>query len=154
MRPRHRNDLLLGSRWERSPLPSNRRPAILIVLCLVILFISFISVSGLIASFRIPDLPISLPYWYLYLRNGLWGLGSVIAAMGLFLGRSWSLNLTRWGSLFISLWYWSDRLLLSRSDYARRSWPAGVVVTLIVLIWIFWILTRPAIQCYFRENES
>jgi len=135
-------------------LPSNHRPGLLTVLCLVLLAFSVIHFAGLVASFRLPELSLPFPDWYLLLRNGLWGLSGLIAAGGLFFSRSWAPSFTQWAGLAFVLWYWCDRLLLARSDYAKRSWPAAVVVTLLAVLWLLWILKRPSIQDFFRESTS
>ncbi|TET81704.1 MAG: hypothetical protein E3J37_08770 [Anaerolineales bacterium] len=135
-------------------MPYNRRPALLIVICLGLLAFSAIHIAGLVASFRLPDLPLPFPDWYLLVRNGLWGLSGLIAAGGLFFSRSWAPSFTRWAGLAFVLWYWSDRLLLARSDYAKRSWLAAATITLIAVFWLFWILNRPSIQDFFRESTS
>ena len=135
-------------------LPSKRRPRLLTALCLVLLAFSVIHVAGFVASFRLPELSLPFPDWYLLLRNGLWGLSGLIAAGGLFFSRSWAPSFTQWAGLAFVIWYWSDRLLLARSDYAKRSWPAAATITLLVGLCILWILKRPSIQDFFRESTS
>ena len=135
-------------------MSSNRRPWLLTILCLALLAFSVIHVAGLVASFRLPELSLPFPDWYLLLRNGLWGLSGLIAAGGLFFSRSWALSFTQWAGVAFAIWYWSDRLLLARSDYAKRSWPAAAAVTLLAGLWLLWILKRPSIQDYFRESTS
>ena len=135
-------------------MPSNRRPGLLTVLCLVLLAFSVIHFAGLVASFRLPELSLPFPDWYLLLRNGLWGLSGLIAAGGLFFSRSWAPSFTQWAGFAFGLWYWSDRLLLARSDYAKRSWPAAAGLTLLAVLWLLWILKRPSIQDFFWESTS
>ena len=134
-------------------MPSNRRPRSLIVLCLGLLAFSVIHIAGLVATFRLPELSLPFPDWYLLLRNGLWGLSGLIAAGGLFFSRSWAPFFTQWTGVAFAIWYWSDRLLLARSDYAKRSWPAAGVLTLLAVLWLLWILRRPSILEFFRESK-
>ena len=135
-------------------MPSNHRPGLLIVLCFVLLAFSVIHLAGLAASFRLPELSLPFPDWYLLLRNGLWGLGGLIAAGGLFFSRSWALSFTQWAGVAFAIWYWSDRLFLARSDYAKHSWPAAATITLLAGLCILWILKRPSVQDFFREGTS
>ncbi|HEY44795.1 MAG TPA: hypothetical protein G4O11_12505 [Anaerolineae bacterium] len=135
-------------------MSSNQRPTLLIVLCLAILVFSVVHLSGLVAGFRLPELPLSFPVWYLYLRNGIWALVGLVASGALFFGRSWSQPFTRYGALFFVIWYWGDRLILTRSDFAQHSWPATAFVTVIALLALFLILRQPSIQSYLSENIS
>lgn len=145
---------MLANRWEKSPLLSNRRPKLVIVLCLGILLFSAVHLSGLLASFRLPELRLPFPVWYFVLRNGIWTLIGLVAAGALFFGRSWALSFTSYGALAFVFWYWIDRLIFTQSDYADRSWPATAVVTLILLSSLFWILRRPSLRYFLSENTS
>ncbi|KPK90588.1 MAG: hypothetical protein AMJ88_15785 [Anaerolineae bacterium SM23_ 63] len=135
-------------------MESNRRPKLLIVLCLGILFFSLVHLSGLVASFRLPDLRFPFPVWYFVLRNGIWSLIGLAASGALFLRRSWAASFTSYGALTYVFWYWIDRLIFTRSDFASRSWPATAVVTLIVLSSLFWVLRRPSLRYFLSENTS
>ncbi len=108
--------------------------------------------TRLVVGLSLPDLPLTIPSWYLPMAGGVWGLLGLAAAFGLFGGRSWAPNLVRWGTGAFFIWYWADRLLLARSDYALRSWPLAAALSAGVLVWITWSLRRPAVRAYFREN--
>jgi hypothetical protein len=90
----------------------------------------------------------------LYLKNGLWGAVGVIVTGGLFSGQRWAPQFARLSAIGISIWYWSDRLLLARSDFAHRAWPVAAGINLLILTWLFWTLKRPTIQDFFLESIS
>ncbi len=102
----------------------------------------------------LPDLPLSVPEWYLPATGLVWGLGGLAAVYGLFRGRPWAPSLVRWGSGMYLLWYWADRLLLARSEYARVSWPAAALLSLAALGLLAWGLRRPAVRAYYREDVA
>jgi hypothetical protein len=109
---------------------------------------------GLAASFRLPDLPLPFPGWYLFIKNGLWGIIGLAVAAGLFFCQSWAPSFARWSGVSLMIWYWLDRLLLAQSDFAQRAWPAVAVVSLLIITGLLWTLNRPTVQDFFMENTS
>lgn len=91
-----------------------------------------------------------LPISPLYLAlNGLvWGFLGLALTWGLWRGQGWAPGLTRLAALLYSLYYWTDRLVLSASP-ANRNWPFMAVVNLSVFIMILWILSRRKTKAYF-----
>jgi len=108
---------------------------------------------GLLAWLPLPDLNLSVPRGYLFLKNGVWGLIGVFTAAVLFLGWPRALLWTRGVVLLTTIWYWIDRILWMRSDFTRRSWPAAVIVTLVIISVTLWFTHRKSVQAYYRENN-
>jgi hypothetical protein len=119
-----------------------------------VLTFSAIHFIGLAAIKTLTPLPLPIPIWYIFLKNGLWGLSSLAIAIGLFWGLTWAPRMIRWTGAVILVWYWADRILLSRSDFARRAWPAAAILTLAGIGLLCWILSRRSVRSFFRENTS
>jgi hypothetical protein len=107
---------------------------------------------GFAAGLRLPELPLIVPRWYLWLKNALWGLGSLIAAIALFFGQTWAPSLTRWLAGVLIGWYWFDRLLLAQSEFAQHTWPLAIAITVLVAACLLWILSRRSVRGFFREK--
>ena len=118
------------------------------------LVFSGINLARLVLGFDLPDIPLSVPSWYLPLTGGVWGALGLITVYGLLGGHPWTPALARWGSLSFVLWYWTDRLVLASSYYLDITWPAALAVTLLSLLVLFWLLSRPAAKHYFEESTS
>lgn len=110
--------------------------------------------ARLVLGFDLPDIPLTVPGWYLPLTGGIWGAWGLTAAYGLFGGLPWAPALARWGALAFVLWYWVDRLVLARSHYLDVTWPAALAITLLSLLGFFWLLSRPAAKHFFGENTA
>ena len=134
-------------------MPSKKRPRIVTWLAVGVLILAALQFARLALGLGLPALPLSIPRWYIPLLSAVWGLSAALAAYGLLRGHSWAYTLTCWGSVALAAWYWLDRLWLVRSDYARRTWPIGLVFTLIALGAVFWALSRPVTRKFFREDS-
>lgn len=100
----------------------------------------------------IPELPLSVPPVYLVVAGGTWGLAGLAMGLGLLRGTRWAPAFTRAATFALAAWYWADRLLLARSDYLQRSWPAAAVMSLLAVAAAFWVLGRPAAKTFFGET--
>jgi hypothetical protein len=141
-----------ATKWERSPLRSKRRPWLITCVSLGLLAFSVIFLLRLAEGLQTIPLPTVVPQWYFPLTGAIWGLGSLTAAVGLFLGRTWARPATLWGAGAFVVWYWADRLLLVQIDYAKRTWPAAAVLTLFAMTGLLWILNLPAARRFFRKD--
>jgi hypothetical protein len=52
------------------------------------------------------------------------------------------------------LWYWADRLVLARSDYAVLTRPTDAAINLTAMVILLWGLNRDGTRAYFGENSS
>lgn len=129
-----------------------RRPALVTWLSLGVLILAAVFWAGFVGGLSLPDLPFAVPIAYLLLRNAAWGTWGLLAALSAFFGKPWAPRLISWGGAVTVLWYWVDRLLLTRSDYARSSAPLAAVLTLAAVGALAIVLRRPSVRRYFQES--
>ena len=99
-----------------------------------------------------PDLPTSVPRWYLPLTGAFWGSVVLVVSYGLFRGIAWAPKLLTYGSLGFTAWYWLDRFLFVQSDYGQSIWPATATFSLLTLLFIFLSQRRRDVKEYFQEK--
>ncbi len=116
--------------------------------------VSAVYLTRLVVGLTIPTLPLTVPAWYLPLSGAVWGLLALATAAGLYTGRTWAPLAFRLGGALYLAWYWLDRLLLARTDYALRTIPSSVFLTLLAVLVSLWVLRRSSFRAYFRENAT
>lgn len=87
---------------------------------------------------------------YLVLSGLVWSLILLPLVWGLWRGYSWAPRLTMISSLAYTLYYWLDRLFLT-TNYGGQNWPFVIVFNIILLISIYWILSRRKARAFFGE---
>jgi uncharacterized membrane protein (DUF2068 family) len=89
---------------------------------------------------------------YLALSGLFWAVVGLALAWGLWQGRRWAQRFTLLATLFYTLYYWVDRLLLPPG--AGSNWPfmAGLNVALLVLLG--WILFSPKARDFFQTGAA
>lgn len=132
---------------------SDARPKLVTSLALGVLILSAASWTRFFLALSLPDLPLSVPVWYLAVVGVLWGTGGLVASVGLLIGRHWAPMLIKWGGGVYVIWLGFDRILFARSVYAARTRPFEFVASLALLGFAWWILHRPASREYFRERS-
>lgn len=65
---------------------------------------------------------------------------SLTAALSLWRGFAWSVQLTRWGVVGLFVWYWLERLLLWRSEVSQVNLPFCVGLSVICLLYTLSVL--------------
>lgn len=116
------------------------------------LTIAVFYLARLALSLRSLDLPLSVPAWYLPLTGAIWGGLASALGLGLLRGSPAARRFTPGAAVVYWVWYWADRLLLVQTDFAQRSRPAALVVTVVSLILIVWALSRPSARAFFEER--
>lgn len=106
----------------------------------------------LAVGLRPPSFPNTIPAWYLPSTGAVWGVAGMLLAGGMLTGQRWAPTFGRVGAIAFMLWYWADRMLLSKSDYAILSRPADAAVSLVLAVIFFWGLHRDVTRDYFGEN--
>ena len=129
-----------------------RRPAHVTWLSLGVITVAAVAFSGVLAWFSLPDLPFAVPPEYLLIRNSLWTVWGLAAAVGTFLGKRWAPGVIIYGGSALVVWYWVDRIFLAQSDYSRINWPISALATALAIALVAWILSRPVVRNYFQEN--
>ena len=106
--------------------PDRRRPAAVTWLAAGVLTCAAFYLARLVLSLALPDLPLSVPEWYLPLTGAVWGGAALALGFGLLRGSRRAYRFLFWAVPIYLGWYWADRLLLVRSDFAQRSLPAAL----------------------------
>jgi len=98
----------------------------------------------------LPDLPMTVFWAYLAAIGGFWGLIFAAWTVGLVGFRPWS----RWGTLAAVTLYeghvWANHLLFDASEYAFQIRPRDLLLTLLLLAFVWGLLNWPSIR---REFE-
>lgn len=124
------------------------------MLALGVLILSAANWTRFFLALSLPDLPLSVPVWYLALVGVLWGVTGLLVVIGLLIGHPWGSWAARWGGVAYVIWLGLDRFLLARSDYAARTRPVEIAVSLALLGCAWWILHRPSSRAYFRKRSQ
>jgi hypothetical protein len=103
---------------------------------------------------RLPDLPYTVPRWYMPLTGAVWGAAALVTGVGLLAGMRWAAGAARVGAAAFAAWAWADRLLLVPTESALHSWPAAAAITLAALGLTFWALSRPHVRRYFGRTTD
>lgn len=90
---------------------------------------------------------------YLLVTGSLFGAAALPLVWGLWLGRPWAPRGAKIFFVSLVLYYWLDRLVLGVSITARSNWPFALGLTTAMLVWIFWLFSRPAAQAFFRSGS-
>jgi hypothetical protein len=142
------------SKWEKSRLPSRRRPRVLTFLSVGVLVLSLIFLTRLILGLQLPDVPLQVPFWYIPLSGALWWACGVTVGIGLLRGWGWAPAFTRWSSLGAVAWYWADRLAFPPPAHAEDSWLIPAIACAAALAIVFLILGLPASRAFFKERSE
>ena len=131
----------------------NKRPFSVTLLTLGVLTIATVNIIRFLLTilqweFLNDILPISPVY--LAFSGLVWSLVLLPQAWGLWRGYSWAPRLGLITSLAYSLYYWLDRLLLT-TNYGGQNWPFVIVFNIILLVSIYWILSRRKARAFFGE---
>ena len=110
--------------------------------------------ARLVLGLALPDLPMSVPAWYLPLTGAIWGGLALVLGVGLWRGSRRAYRALFWLAPIFVAWYWMDRLLFVRSDFAQRSLPAALVMTILAAGLLYVALTHRSARTYFEENPD
>jgi hypothetical protein len=132
-------------------LPSPRRPAAVTWLSLGLLALGLAYLIRMVGGLTAPSLPLTVPRWYPALTGAVWGIAWCVDAVATFFGRRWAPHLIAGvGAAFLA-WYWFDRLVFVRSEYALRSTPFSLGMTALGVILVVIVLHQPAVRGFFGE---
>lgn len=91
---------------------------------------------------------------YLVICGLVWCLAGLPLLWGLWRGEVWAPRATLLASLAYSLYYWVDRLLTPGYTGRNFNWPFALGMNLVILLWSFWVLSRPKAGYYFGEMHE
>lgn len=134
--------------------PRGPRPVAVTWLALAGLFFSAFYLGRLAFNLQPSPFPLSVPSWYLPATGAIWGFMGLALSVGLWRGSTKAFRLAYWTVPGYLLWYWIDRLVLQRSDFAQVSYPAALLVSASFLVAVYGVLTRPSVRAYFRESPD
>ena len=101
-----------------------------------------------------PALELNVPIWYFTSTGALWSGICLALSIGLYTGRHWASKLTSWLSIVYVAWYWLDRILFVKTDYARGSSSAAIGTTILGLGLVLWTVLRSHDAAYFQETST
>ncbi len=139
------------------PISKRKRPFVVTLLILMVLSYTTLSWYGFAEALRswdfLQSLPLTVPPWYLALRNVFWGLMGVPLIWGLWVGRRWAWLATQVAVSLYTLYYWLDRTLLadpSVSLLITGRWPFALGLTGTCLVYAFLVLRLPMSRRFFK----
>lgn len=91
---------------------------------------------------------------YLAVSGGLWGLAGLAGILWLWQRRPGYAKAGYGLILFFAASYWLDRLIFSRSDGAWVNWPFSAAVTILGLVYAFWVLRPFSIRFSKRGDDG
>jgi hypothetical protein len=124
------------------------------LLGLGVLTLAAVFLIRLATGLRPPSFPNSIPAWYLPLTGAFWGVVGLSLAYAMFAGKRRAPSFVRLTALAFTCWYWADRLLLARSDYASLTRPADAVINVALMSLLLWGLSRGGTREYFGEKSA
>ncbi len=134
--------------------PHHFRPFSVTLLAFGVLIIAGINlyrcVEALLQWRFLAELLPALPL-YQVLSGAFWALAGIPIVWGLWHGARWAARLTIYTSLIYTAYVWIDRLAL-RIGLEAYDLPFAVGITVLLLACIIWILSRPRVKSFFREN--
>ena len=95
----------------------------------------------------------TLPLPYLAISGLIWGILGAFLVWGLFLGRSWAPRLMQIAAPVYAISYWLDRLLIADTSAIATRWPFALGLTILLLGYIYWVLSRPKVKQFYNNPE-
>ena len=133
-------------------MSSRRRPAAVTWLSLGLLALGLVYLIRMAGGLTAPDLPLSVPHWYPPLTGAIWGIGWCVGATACFTGRRRAPRLIAVMGVAFLAWYWFDRLVFVRSEYALRTMPFSLGLTALGAAVVLAILRQSAVRGFFGES--
>ena len=91
---------------------------------------------------------------YLAATGLLWGVVGFVIVYGLLRRLTWAPWLTRLGCLAYLLVYWIDRMFLANPLSRDTNILFVSAVSVVILIWVFWLFSRRKVKLYFGETHE
>ena len=144
--------MTLGQPGSTAPSPLSR-PFSVTLLAIAVLTIAGLNLLRIIQAILqrefLSEFPtVSLPY--LILSGLLWTVSGLVSAWGLWRHKNWAPRFTMLFVLAYSLYYWLERIWLSRFNVWANI-PFAIGANIFLLIIAVWVLTRPKARAFFGE---
>ena len=137
-----------SSRRERPSLTRPQKWVVALAFLVLALGLANLARAGVALRYAslLPGLPMTVPLGYLAAMGAFWGVALTTCAFGLMRFRRWG----RWGTLAAVTLYemhvWVNHLLFDASDYARRTWPWALLLTLLLLALAWGLLSLRGVR--------
>ena len=95
-----------------------------------------------------------IPTEYLVFSGLFWAVISIPLILGLWLGAGWAPWYIRFLSIIYSIYYWLEYYLLVLPNRSIKNWPFILGINILVLVWIYWVLSRKRVKTYFGEDNE
>jgi hypothetical protein len=95
-----------------------------------------------------------VPPLYLAATGLIWGGLGLVLVYGLLRGMTWAPLFTRLVFPAYFLVFWLDRLFLASPLSREANLMFAVAGTIVILIWVFWTLSRRNVKLYFGETHE
>jgi hypothetical protein len=128
-----------------------RRVTILMVI--VFFFVCFHLLRFVLSIIEWENLSVLLPISPVYITlNGLlWSIVGLALAWGLYHRSRWAPWLARFTCVGYFLFYWVDRLFISRMSGIGSNAFFALAITILVIAWVFWVFSLSGTKQYFGE---
>jgi hypothetical protein len=138
----------------------SRRPFSVTLLAVGVLTITGIHLIRLLQAIQnwefLAELPGVSPL-YLALTGFFWAAVGFPLGLALLLGSPAAPAAARLMAAVYTIYYWSNRLFAAyRAGGFQASgfaWGFAAILTVLSLVWVLWILSRPLVQAYFRRHR-
>jgi hypothetical protein len=91
---------------------------------------------------------------YLAASGLIWALLGLPLSWGLWLGKPKAPAATRILCVAYILYEWIELLVIARAGGSKENWPFFLTLTLIILMVIFWGLSRRNVKAFFGERHE
>jgi hypothetical protein len=99
-------------------------------------------------------LPLSAPPAYLLASGLTWSILPLPVLWGLLAGKRWAPKAMIGFAVLYVLYYWLEQWLVKSNPLRTINWPFSLGATIILLVLVFWILSRQAVKNYFGYNHE
>ncbi len=134
------------------------RPFSVMLLAAVVLIFTILNGLRFIMAVRLWEFlstpPVDVPLLYLTITGAFWAGAGLVVIVGLWFGLNWSPLLTRAAIVLYAIYYWLDRLLVAESMAIAARWPFTIGLTIILLAFTFWTLSRSKTRLFFHQPQA
>jgi len=124
-----------------------RLPVLLHILAGLCVLILLMNISGIVQTIQSWNWLLAAGYFphpvYSILKGVMAGLGSLVAALALWLRAPWAPQFGRVLAILLLGWFWADRILLTRNPLPFKDHIFALVVSALLLFFILvslWLL--------------
>ncbi len=143
-----------NTRVNQQPSKRVKRPFLVTLLTVLVLIMASTNLIRFVEALTQWNFLSSLPRVspaYLALSGLIWFLIGLPLIWGLWRSHPEAPKAARIVALAYTVYYWLDRILLESVGGNHFNWPFTIGLTIVLLILIFWILSRTTSKDYFGE---